>query len=78
MQVVDHWLERGVQQAYEEKHPLCLVILGILAIQQAFGLSGPPIAKHLACSSWTAIPYPFPSPCPFFCLPNGVPGLGVF
>ena len=48
--VVDRWLERGVQAAYEQNIPLYQVTLRVISAQQSFGLSGP-----LLRNTWSAV-----------------------
>ena len=48
--VVDAWLERAVQQCFEEGERLYWVTIGVLGVQRAFKLSGP-----LLRGAWKAI-----------------------
>lgn len=47
--VVDRWLERAVDAAYQDGEKLYLVNLGIVAIQRTLKLSAPSIAGCLGC-----------------------------
>ena len=49
-QVIDRWLAKAVQEAFDRGFKLYQATLGVLALQQAYGLSGP-----LLRNTWAAV-----------------------